>query len=480
MRLKDCQWRIGGRPAAACDADGRADEKGYRDADEDRRAPRQDGAGARQRLEHDLGQRHRLASCSVSTRRRPATRGARAFAFDYRINDASGGSALASTPPGQRSAARREVKALRQRVDRGEDPALEKREAREAPTVADLAQRYRLEHLSKKAPRSQTNNWAMIVNDILPDLGARKAADVHQGDMVALHRKIAVSGRPVHANRVLAVASTMFSLSLNPMAGEAPPMARRRRRATHVKASRADPEQGRERFFSPDELAAIGEALDAYSYAPAADCLRLVLSTGCRPGEALAATWAEFAEPGIWVKPASGTKQRRLHRAPLSPDATKLVERMRLRREKGAEYVFPLGNDEPWTKGDQPGLGPRPAPRRPRGERAGLRSQAQLRQRWRARGLKRLGPGQAARTFERQDDGEVLARRRQPAARGGGQSRRRARRGQCRLNQARPRQWTLSAGVSTARRSPPSSTILPGSRETHAARSRIRRRWPRA
>ena len=66
-------------------------------------------------------------------------------------------------------------------------------------------------------------------------------------------------------------------------------------------------------FFSPAELAAIGDALDAYPAAGPADLLRLVMFTGCRPGEAVHATWEQFdAEPGHWVKPAAATKQRRV------------------------------------------------------------------------------------------------------------------------------------------------------------------------
>jgi integrase len=268
--------------------------------------------------------------------------GARAFAFDYRIGGVERRIRIGKHPAWSALAARHEAKALRQRVDRSEDPALEKREAREAPTVADLAERYRLEHLATKAKRSQANNWAMVKNDLLPDLGARRAADVHQGDMIALHRKIAASGRPVHANRVLAVASTMFSLSLKPMAGEAKPW-RDAAQGNPCRGVERSPEQGRERFFSPDELATIGAALDAYGDGPAANCLCLVMLSGCRPGEALAATWAEFSEPGIWVKSASATKQRRVHRAPLSPDAAKLIEGLRLKRERSVEYVFPWG-----------------------------------------------------------------------------------------------------------------------------------------
>ena len=106
-----------------------------------------------------------------------------------------------------------------------------------------------------------------------------------------------------------------------------------------------NPEQGRERFLSRVELARVVEGLDAYGRTPAADCIRLIMLTGCRPGEAILATWAQFdAQPGFWIKPAATTKQRREHRLPLSAPALQLVDGIRARRGEGIEptdYVFP-------------------------------------------------------------------------------------------------------------------------------------------
>ena len=62
--------------------------------------------------------------------------------------------------------------------------------------------------------------------------------------------------------------------------------------------------------------------------------------TGARPSEAMRARWPEFdAEPGFWVKPSAHTKQRRVHKLPLSPVAIELVERLRTNRK--GEWVFP-------------------------------------------------------------------------------------------------------------------------------------------
>src|SRR5262249_40038437 len=74
------------------------------------------------------------------------------------------------------------------------------------------------------------------------------------------------------------------------------------------------------------------------------DCLRLIMLTGCRPGEAMLATWAQFdGQPGFWIKPAATTKQRREHRLPLSAAALQLINEIRARRGEGdpVDYVFP-------------------------------------------------------------------------------------------------------------------------------------------
>ena len=119
----------------------------------------------------------------------------------------------------------------------------------------------------------------------------------------------------MRANRVLSVCSKMFALALVPMKGET-----RAWRAADVgnpcSGVKKNPEQGRERFFNAEEVKEISAALDMYGGA-AADCVRLCLLTGCRPGEAMKAQWTEFnAQPGYWIKPASNTKQRREHGCP--------------------------------------------------------------------------------------------------------------------------------------------------------------------
>ncbi|HKL70857.1 tyrosine-type recombinase/integrase [Salibaculum sp.] len=62
----------------------------------------------------------------------------------------------------------------------------------------------------------------------------------------------------------------------------------------------------------------------------AARCLRFIILTACRGGEARGATWDEIdLEAGLWTIPARRMKARRPHEVPLSPDALAILEGMR-------------------------------------------------------------------------------------------------------------------------------------------------------
>jgi integrase len=282
------------------------------------------------------------------TRRHPE--GARSFFINYRSAGIERRLKIGDYPVWSALAARNEAKALRKRIDQGEGPALEKRARREAPTVADLAERYRREHLPSKAPRSQVGDLAMIAREILPAIGERKVAGVHYGDIKALHEKITARGAAVHANRVLAVASAMFELALRPMTGEDEPW-RDQAQGNPCKGVKRNPEAGKERYFSSGELVALTDALTEYGETPASNCLRMLMMTGARPGETMKATWAEFDEPGYWNKPSAHTKQRRRHRIPLSPAATEFVEKLRGPEPRDPDsFVFPGQRGGPLTR----------------------------------------------------------------------------------------------------------------------------------
>jgi integrase len=278
--------------------------------------------------------------------------GKRSFFVNYRFDGIERLLTIGQFPRWSVSAAREKAIDLRRVIDAGHDPAGEKRQRRDAPTIQDLIDRYTVEHLPTK---SQTKMRLDDEKRQLVMVGAAlgkhtKVVDTHGGDIRDMHRRITETRGPVRANRVLACASKMFSLSLVPLAGESVPW-RHAVLGNPCKGIARNREEGRERFFSKAELERIAEALSEYppeAYASqkkpgkaAADCIRLIMFTGCRPNEAMQAEWPEFDKvPGFWIKPSAHTKQKKIHRLPLSPPAIQLIDRLR-RDRTSTKFVFP-------------------------------------------------------------------------------------------------------------------------------------------
>jgi integrase len=90
------------------------------------------------------------------------------------------------------------------------------------------------------------------------------------------------------------------------------------------------------------ELTRLSEALAGLRDQNAANAVRLLLLTGARQGELLAAKWSDIdLKAGVWAKPAATTKQAALHRVPLSAAAVQLLSEMRTQADDDAEWIFP-------------------------------------------------------------------------------------------------------------------------------------------
>jgi integrase len=123
-----------------------------------------------------------------------------------------------------------------------------------------------------------------------------------------------------------------------------------------VKGIERAPEDKRERHLSTAEIARLGEALAGLREKSSANAIRLLLLTGARKSEVLKARWAEFdLTEGVWEKPSAHTKQKKMHRVPLSAPARLLLSELRAEAEKEvarggvAEWVFPGDDGKPLT-----------------------------------------------------------------------------------------------------------------------------------
>ena len=71
-------------------------------------------------------------------------------------------------------------------------------------------------------------------------------------------------------------------------------------------------------------------------------CLRFVILTACRSGEARGALWEEFdLDAGVWTVPAERMKASRPHRVALSPEALAVLRDAGAMRLAGSGFVFP-------------------------------------------------------------------------------------------------------------------------------------------
>ena len=267
--------------------------------------------------------------------------GARAFVLNYttRTTGRERRFTIGAFPSWSTTAARQEARRLRQEIDRGADPLGDLEDARTAPTIAELCDRFEAEHVMRKRASTADDYKRMLRLHIRPHFGTHlKVADVRFEHIDALHRKLTKAGSPYMANRCVAVLSKMFSLAVR----------WRMRDDNPAKGIEKNYESKRKRYLSADELTRLISALAGYGDQQIANIFRLLLLSGARRGEVLAMEWGALDfSAGVWTKPGSTTKQRTDHVVPLSAPARQLLSKMqaeyiRLHPKKPLpQYVFP-------------------------------------------------------------------------------------------------------------------------------------------
>jgi integrase len=259
---------------------------------------------------------------------RVTARGIKSFLLNYRTRAGRERRyTLGRFPEWSAVAAREEAETLRYEISKGADPMDQREKERGEPTLEDLSERYMTEYAEKeKRPSSLRNDRQMLANIILPKLGKLKLSAITSRDINALHGSLRET--PYRANRVLALLSKMFSLASewqwldsNPVRG----------------VKRYDEDQ-KEVWLSIGQLRRLELALSEYPDQQAADAIRLLIVTGAREGEVLAATWDQFdLKRGVWTKPSHHTKQKKIEHVPLNRAAIGILRDM----SKESVYLFP-------------------------------------------------------------------------------------------------------------------------------------------
>jgi integrase len=252
------------------------------------------------------------------------------FILNYHVHGRERRFTIGKHPAWTVLAARIRAKKLRVKIDEGIDPLEEREQERTQPTMNDLCAEYLEQHaLVHKRPHSVRDDKQMITAIITPSMGTLRLSAVSRQAVEQLHASLKPT--PYLANRALSLLSKMFSLACkwkwctdNP-----------------AKGIQRFHEEKRERWLQPEELQRFIEALNAYKNQNAADALRLLLLTGSRKSEVLTAEWSMFdLQQGLWTKPSSHTKEKKIEHIPLSAQALALLARMK-EQSDGTGFLFP-------------------------------------------------------------------------------------------------------------------------------------------
>lgn len=269
--------------------------------------------------------------------------GTKTFVLDYRVENEDGKlehrrKRVSRYPDLSVLDARREAKQRWKDIKKGIDPWGGDRKSSTDPTMNALCDRYITDHLPKKRPSSSREDMSLINQWIRPELGTLKIADVSYAQIDRLHRKVSEQ-RPYRANRLAALLSKMFALAVK----------WELRTDNPAKGIERNQEEQRERYLSGAEIDRLMASLDSHEDQVQSNVIRLLLLTGARRGEVLRATWDQFdMETGVWVKPSANTKQKKLHRVPLSASVIAILTEIKQGSE--SKFVFPGPTpDEPLT-----------------------------------------------------------------------------------------------------------------------------------
>jgi integrase len=229
---------------------------------------------------------------------------------------------------------------LRDRIADGADPHGERIAKRNEITVAELADRFEREVVTRKKPGTQDNYARLLRLYIRPHLGRMRVNAVTLADTEKLARAVTEAAGPCQSNRVAAIGSTLFSVASR-WALRSPAL------GNPFKHLERHKEHARRRYPSRDELVRLTTELAKHPDREAARVIWMVLYSGARKSEAMAMKWADVSlADGTWRRKADDLKQARDHDVPLSPQALELLRSIADAQSKNVkvalgEWVFP-------------------------------------------------------------------------------------------------------------------------------------------
>ncbi len=226
----------------------------------------------------------------------------------------------------------------RKQLATGRDPSLIRKvmEDAQANTFSSVAHELLAAQATKLCPGTLAQKTSWLEKRVYPYIGRVPIADVTAPQILALLRKIEVTGRHETARRVkTAIGEVMRYAVACGLATFDPTTSLRGALVAGTKKSFAA-------VTDPERLSEILRVVWTYSGQPTTEvALKFAFYVFPRPGELRKAEWAEFdLSAALWRLPPEKMKTRRAHTAPLSRQAVALLEEIQPLTGNG-KYVFP-------------------------------------------------------------------------------------------------------------------------------------------
>ena len=188
---------------------------------------------------------------------------------------------LGEWPTMSPESARRVAKAMLEEVAKGNDPSVQRKTERRAPTMQELWDRWRSDRGGHK--KSAGNDEQLWNKNIAPYFATARVTTVTYDDIVGLHKTISERA-PGAANRTLALLSTMMRYAWRPL---------RWIEDVPTQGVRRNPENKRRRYMTSAEATKISTILkrEEANHPQAVAFLYLLIFTGARKSEIANATW---------------------------------------------------------------------------------------------------------------------------------------------------------------------------------------------
>lgn len=267
--------------------------------------------------------------------------GRRVFILRYFAEGKDRQLSIGEYPTWSLDAARRQAREFRRATDKGEDILLNRQISKGEPTLKDVAERYFKAHVDKLASGKAVR--AQLERDLLRDLGKRKIRNIRRADLIEIVEAKAEE-TPRAAALLLTHIKGLFAWAVHKEIVENSP-------AAVIKPSRIAQSlrpRNRARILDDEEIRTLWNKAEACGMHPlTAIALKLILTTGQRPGEVTGMLWSEISA-GLWTIPAEKRgKNMTTQTVPLTQTVLDLlqqakdeVQRLAKRRQWQSDYVF--------------------------------------------------------------------------------------------------------------------------------------------